>query len=110
MTSTAALDKIGKLWIHPKTGEKRWYVNKAWKLVGLEVSYYKSGYISYSALKGEEVSHGRAGKMIATLDKFWITEDGECHASYIADKWFYDYTCTEIKGILASLEEAEEVQ
>lgn len=107
MVSSIILDKVGKLWIHPKTGEKRWYVNKAWELVGLEVSYYKSGNISGSTLKGEAISHGRAGKMITTLDKFWITEDGECHASYIVDRELFDYTCEEIKGIIASLENAE---
>lgn len=61
-----------------KYGKDRLYFNLV-KADLMEVSYYKSGYISYSKFQGEEISHSFASELLGV--KVWIdVQTGEMHS------------------------------
>lgn len=68
---------IGKKWVHPKTGEVRYYVNSAWKYGGLELDFYKTGNISSAVLDGEGISNSQGRRLMHSIDKCWIAEGTE---------------------------------
>lgn len=76
-----------------KYGKDRLYFNLV-KADLMEVSYYKSGFISYSKLQGEEISHSFAGELLGV--KVWIdVQTGEMHSKA------YDDYCEKIVVDLA---------
>lgn len=110
MVSIETLEKIGSKWVHPKTGEVRYYVNDCWKYGGLYVERYNSGNICYSELNGEEISHTKADGLIVSIQKCWITEDGEVHLKgYLGHEEFNDAVIAGIKAAIAEMEAPETV-
>lgn len=76
-----------------KYGKDRLYFDMV-KAGFMEVSYYKSGFISYSKLQGEEISHSFAGELLGV--KVWIdVQTGEMHSKA------YDDYCEKIVVDLA---------
>lgn len=110
MVSIETLEKIGSKWVHPKTGEVRYYVNDCWKYGGLYVERYNSGNICYSELNSEEISHTKADGLIISIQKCWITEDGEVHLKgYLGHEEFNDAVIAGIKAAIAEMEAPETV-
>lgn len=100
---TAKIETIGKKWIHPGTGEVRYYINKAYTYGGLDVEFYKSGNVSDAYLNGESISNRRARSLMASVDKVWMTEDGKIHAiGYSTEHDFFKAVC---EGIHKALED-----
>lgn len=76
-----------------KYGKDRLYFDMV-KAGFMEVSYYKSGYISYSKFQGEEISHSFAGELLGV--KVWIdVQTGEMQSKA------YDDYCEKIVVDLA---------
>lgn len=76
-----------------KYGKDRLYFDMV-KAGFMEVSYYKSGFISYSKLQGEEISHSFAGQLLGV--KVWIdVQTGELQSKA------YDDYCEKIVVDLA---------
>ena len=98
----AGLETIGNKWIHPTTGEVRYYVNDAWKYGGLSVERYNTGNICYAELDGEEISNSKAKKLINAIYKCWITEDHKVHVKY--DGVNEDFVDAVIAGIKKAIE------
>ena len=71
----------GKKWVHPKTGEVRYYVeaSEVAALAGLEIHRHKTGNISSARLNGEEISNSEAARMLDYPVNIWLTEDGTAH-------------------------------
>lgn len=66
-----------------KYGKDRLYFNLV-KADLMEVSYYKSGYISYSKFQGEEISHSFAGELLGV--KVWVdVQTGELQSKAYDD-------------------------
>lgn len=78
----SSIETIGKRWVHPTTGEVRYYVNDAWRYAGPECSHYNTGNISYATLDGEKISNCKAREYCGCISKCWITEDGKVHVKY----------------------------
>lgn len=75
-TIKALEDKGFSRWT--KYGKDRLYFDMI-KAGFMEVSYYKSGFISYSKFQGEEISHSFAGELLGV--KVWIdVQTGEMHS------------------------------
>ncbi len=70
MTTTLDLNT----WTHPGTGEVRLYVNNLAEVIGLDVSFYKTGNVSSAALDGERISNSKAAQLLGV--KVWLL-DGE---------------------------------
>lgn len=68
----------GTLW--EKSGMRRIYFNNLAALMGLSISYYKTGNISSARHNGERISNGAAGRMLSSIDKLWFD---------LADNKFY---------------------
>ena len=69
-------------------GKHRIYLNidVQMKLLGLEVTSYKTGNIKHAKLNGEDISNTRAAKIIGSLDKFWYdVRTGHCGWSRYAN-------------------------
>lgn len=63
-------------WKHPRTGQKRYYLN-AWKeAIGLSLDYYNSGNICAASLQGEHISNSKAGQIHM---KLWFDEEKNLH-------------------------------
>lgn len=76
-----------------KYGKDRLYFDMV-KAGFMEVSYYKSGFISYSKLQGEEISHNFAGQLLGV--KAWVdVQTGELQSKA------YDDYCEKIVVDLA---------
>lgn len=76
-----------------KYGKDRLYFDMV-KAGFMEVSYYKSGFISYSKLQGEEISHSFAGQLLGV--KVWVdVQTGELQSKA------YDDYCEKIVVDLA---------
>lgn len=69
----------GREWT--KAGHHRVYVNDIAGLLGLEVSYYRTGNISSASLDGEGgISNAEAGRLLGAVDKVWFdAADGKLH-------------------------------
>lgn len=95
-------EAIGSKWIHPKTGEVRYYVNNAWKYGGLELDFYNTGNIAIAKLDGEKISNSEGSRMCGAIDKCWITEDGEVHVKRGRNDYdaFIESVVTGIKAAL----------
>lgn len=66
-----------------KYGKDRLYFDMV-KAGFMEVSYYKSGFISYSKLEGEEISHSFAGQLLGV--KVWVdVQTGELQSKAYDD-------------------------
>jgi hypothetical protein len=90
-TIKALEDKGFSRWT--KYGKDRLYFNLV-KAGLMEVSYYKSGYISYSKFQGEEISHSFAGELLGV--KVWVdVQTGELQSKA------YDDYCEKIVVDLA---------
>ena len=74
------LDSIGNRW-EKKKGETRWYVNDWMKLIGLEVSYYKTGNVADVSLKGQHCSNCWFKKYVQGT-KVWVDSEGRVHVDY----------------------------
>lgn len=77
---------IGSEWKNPRTGKVRYYLNASdlEKLIGLRVSYYKSGYCSgcsYERMDGErvQVAHSRGW---SDWSKVYVESDGIIYSSW----------------------------
>lgn len=81
----ANYEAIGKKWIHPTTGEVRYYVNDAWKYGGLELDFYNTGNIRDATLDGEDISNSEGRRLMNAVTKCWITEDGIVHVKYYGE-------------------------
>lgn len=75
-------EEIGKKWIHPKTGEVRYYVNHADEYSTLYVTHYKSGNISYASLDDEKISNTKAYALLRAIEKVWISETGKVYTNH----------------------------
>ena len=82
------LSKIGKKWTK-KDGEIRWYVNDWQDLIGLEVSYYKTGNVSDVSLKGEHCSNCWFKKYVQGT-KVWVDVQGGVHVDYCKEDFVED--------------------
>lgn len=83
-----------------KYGKDRLYFNLV-KADLMEVSYYKSGYISYSKFQGEEISHSFASELLGV--KVWIdVQTGEMH-SKAYDEYSEDIVVDFAKKALQSI-------
>lgn len=102
-------EAIGKKWIHPKTGEVRYYINGAWKYGGLELEFHKSSYIKNAVLDGEQISNREGGRLVSAIEKCWITETGDVYV--IGDSYhhgeFIEAVKKGVKKEIAILEEYE---
>ena len=97
---------IGSKWIHPKTGEVRYYVNDAWKYGGLELDFYNTGNIAIAKLDGEKISNSEGDRLGGCITKCWITEDGKVHMKgYDLDGKYKDFSDRVIAGIKKALVE-----
>lgn len=95
-------DMIGKKWIHPTTGEIRYYVNNAWEYGGLELWYYNTGNISCAELNGERISNAEGRRLSGSIYKVYITEDNAVHVQHDG----YDgFARAIVKGLEAKLKE-----
>lgn len=77
---------IGSEWTNPRTGKVRYYLNASDldKLIGLSVSYYKSGYCSgcsYERIDGErvQVAHSRGW---SDWSKVYVESDGHVYSGW----------------------------
>lgn len=77
---------IGSEWTNPRTGKVRYYLNASDldKLIGLRVSYYKSGHCSgcsYERMDGErvQVAHSRGW---SDWSKVYVESDGHVYSSW----------------------------
>src|SRR4051812_32498677 len=59
----------GNLW--ERGGRRRVYLNDWATLAGLRVERYNSGNISYAELDGEQISNGRAYKLLSDAKVYW---------------------------------------
>lgn len=60
------------VWEHPRTGEKRIYLNKvAHELLGIEIDRYNTGNISKFMMDGEKVSNSYGYSILGALDKVY---------------------------------------
>lgn len=67
-------------WIHPRTGETRYYINDFWAdMLGLHIERYNTGNISYASIDGEKISNGTARRLSG---KLWADENGNLHLDY----------------------------
>lgn len=64
-------------WMHPTKGERRYYVNNWWEVLGLEVERYRSGSIRYASLNGERISNSQARHMLE--GRVWFDSEGKMH-------------------------------
>lgn len=92
-------ETIGSKWIHPGTGEVRYYINDAWKYGGLYLDFYNTGNIAIAKLDGEKISNSEGRRLSGAIDKCWITEDGKVHIRYYAQEEF-------VKKVKAGIEKA----
>lgn len=104
------LETIGNKWIHPVTGEVRYYVNDAWKYGGLELEFYNSGNISDASLNGEGISNSKARGFKSCINKCWITEDGKVHVKFYGHEDFVDAVIAGVKKAIADLQPKEEAK
>lgn len=96
-------ETIGKKWIHPTTGEVRYYVNQAWKYGGLELDFYNTGNICNATIDGEQTSNRLGGKLKNAIEKCWITEDGEVHFKSHGEEWFVEKVKAGIRKALTEV-------
>lgn len=91
------INAIGKIW--EKAGYRRLYVrlDVAMRLIGLDVSYYRTGNISGATLKGELISNRYAGRIIASLKNCYYDLNAK---KLVNDDFDWD------DQILAAVEEA----
>lgn len=64
----------GKIWELPEKGIKRIYIPE-WllkKMIGLDVTYYKTGNISTAKINGEKISNTCAHKILAGADGLYF--------------------------------------
>ena len=60
------------VWEHPRTGEKRIYLNKvAHELLGIEIDRYNTGNISKFMMDGEKMSNSYGYSILGALDKVY---------------------------------------
>jgi hypothetical protein len=101
-------ETIGNKWIHPKTGEVRYYINDAWKYGGLYLDFYNTGNIAIAKLDGEKISDSEGRRLSGAINKCWVTEDGKVHMTgYDLDGKYIDFSDKVIAGIKAAMEVAE---
>lgn len=79
MTNAEQMEAIGgRRW--QKNGKDRVYFDAslwaAW--IGLEISRYGSGNISYAALNGEKISNGKAAQLL-NMKVYWDAADRQIH-------------------------------
>lgn len=79
----ANYEAIGKKW-SKSNGEVRYYVNDWKALIGLEVTYYKTGNVASVYLGDTEWSNNFYKKYVGP-SKVWISETGEVHVDYCGD-------------------------
>lgn len=66
------------VWEHPRTGEKRIYLNKvAQELLDIEVERYKTGSLKYFSMKGEEESNSYGNEVIDAIQKAYYDVDNK---------------------------------
>ena len=63
-------------WKHPRTGQKRYYLNAWEEAIGLSLDFYNSGNICAASLRGEHISNSRAGQIHM---KLWFDEEKNLH-------------------------------
>ena len=69
------IEQHGSKWVHPTTGEVRYYINEWANLAGLSVGRYGTGNISSASLDGEKISNTSASQTIGQVDKVWVAGD-----------------------------------
>lgn len=93
-----------------KLGATRWtkgsydrlYLNEAAeKLLKLEVGYYKSGYISWATIDGENISHAHAGRVLSMIKGAYI----DLTAGGIVDLGDSEKTADERKALIQAIDE-----
>ena len=66
------------VWEHPRTGEKRIYLNKvAQELLDIEVERYKTGSLKYFSMKGEEETNSYGNEVIDAIEKAYYDVDNK---------------------------------
>ena len=80
-TDPAPVTPVLGTWTHPGTRETRRYVNNIREIIGLDVSYYRSGNISQAALDGDTISNCEANRIMAAIRniKIWVDDAGQVH-------------------------------
>ena len=63
-------------WVHPGTGEHRFYVRNWEEVIGLHKSFYNSGNISSASFRGEGISNSRARQITM---KLWFDTNKKLH-------------------------------
>lgn len=86
---------IGKEWIHPRTGEKRYYLevrDAACRYGGMELGYYNSGNLSWASIDGVGISNSEARRILAAVSKIWLDEEGRIHMDVAGDRYVAFWT------------------
>lgn len=63
-------------WKHPRTGQKRYYLNTWKEAIGLSLDYYNTGNIRAASLRGEGISNSKARQIHM---KLWFDEEKNLH-------------------------------
>lgn len=63
-------------WKHPRTGQKRYYLNTWKEAIGLSLNYYNTGNIRAASLRGEGISNSKARQIHM---KLWFDEEKNLH-------------------------------
>lgn len=79
-----AFETIGNRWVHPQTGEVRYYIDveKASEFGGLYVSRYNTGNICSAYLNDVKISNSEACRILLDVRKVYYTEDGKVHIQW----------------------------
>lgn len=68
-------------WVHPRTGQRRRYVNNIEELIGLEVWRYNTGNVSGARLDGEVIANRQAVMILSLIGqmKLWVDDQDKLH-------------------------------
>ena len=76
-------EKIGNPW-QARDGSIRYYVNDWEDMIGLKISYYKTGNVSSVVFQNYPMSNNHYNKYISGT-KVWIDENNGIHVDYCRD-------------------------
>ena len=67
-------------WVHPKTGEHRFYIQNWREAIGLSVDFYKSGNVRAASLNGIKISNSTAERLYM---KLWFDTEKRLHVDHL---------------------------
>lgn len=63
-------------WVHPRTGEHRFYIRNWEEVIGLSKEYYGTGNICFASFRGEALSNSEAHRICM---KLWFDTNKKLH-------------------------------